>query len=106
MSTAISRKVVGKSARDNLENKNTTSEVTIINCQLMINSHAKRASLLSTLAFVCREKIKHSHALNPASHTKAGSHFLYTRKKDNWTQHVYMAEKSIENRFDITELKG
>ena len=102
MSTAISRKVVGKSARDNLENKNTTSEVTIINYQLMINSHTKRASLLSTLAFVCREKIKHSRTLNPASHTKAGSHFLDTRKKDNWTQqHVYMAEKSIENRFDI-----
>ena len=102
MSTAISRKVVGKSARDNLENKNTTSEVTIINYQLMINSHTKRDSLLSTLTFVCREKIKHSRTLNPASHTKAGSHFLDTRKKDNWTQqHVYMAEKSIENRFDI-----
>ena len=112
MSTAISRKVVGKSARDNLENKNTTSEVTITNYQLMIddrtpflfhpNSHTKRDSLLSTLAFVCREKIKHSRTLNPASHTKAGSHFLDTRKKDNWTQqHVYMAEKSIENRFDI-----
>ena len=102
MSTAISRKVVGKSARDNLENKNTTSEVTIINYQLMINSHTKRDSLLSTLAFVCQEKIKHSRTLNPASHTKAGSLFLDTRKKDNWTQqHVYMAEKSIENRFDI-----
>ena len=37
---------------------------------------------------------------NLASHTKGGSHFLDTRKKDNWIQqHVYMAEKSIENRF-------
>ena len=50
--------------------------------------------------------MKHSWTLNLASHTKAGSHFLDTRKKENWTQqHVYMTEKSIENRFDITGLK-
>lgn len=60
----------------------------------MLNSHTKRDSLLSTLSFVCRKKIKHSRTLNLASHTKAGSHFLDTHKKDNWTQqHVYMREK-------------
>ena len=81
-----------------MKKKNTTSGVTIINYQLILNSH--------TLAFVCRKKIKHSRALNPASHTKGGSDFVDTCKKDKWTQqHVYMTEKSIENRFGLTRLK-